>query len=325
MITIKNDSLDFRFDHVHKDARCSIEFERTLRIPDDNSSYPLPPSLGSFPLQHVDDFSHGLPSSWSKHGGVFFPMFQAEAMWLNFSCGEYPFAVLIAAGKVNAVNGETWNGGKLSQEQNYVVLPEQPWLDGFSVTEGHVRQFVAMPLGQGFTAEEQLTGAAEHGGLQVVVVPMKRELYIQKFRDNLCEDQMQIPSNCSVLENLEMGLAPGGLMRQSIDEDPHGLDAWDMDAAVRCFVHIANSEQYEGVTGSKPSQKSVSAEDYTAAGMPWFEYYSENPSVAGSPALSGLDSVAATSVKQGQEPTAGGTSVSKININTIGEVRQGDW
>ena len=33
-----------------------------------------------------------------------------------------------------------------------------------------IRQFVAMPLGAGYTAEEQITGEAEHGGLQIVVV-----------------------------------------------------------------------------------------------------------------------------------------------------------
>lgn len=33
---------------------------------------------------------------------------------------------------------------------------------------------------EGYTAEEQLTGAAKHGGLQLSVCPMKREVY-EKF------------------------------------------------------------------------------------------------------------------------------------------------
>ena len=53
--------------------------------------------------------------------------------------------------------------------------PEQPWLDGFNVSEDFIRQFIAMPLGEGFTAEEQITGKAEHGGLQIIVYPMKHE------------------------------------------------------------------------------------------------------------------------------------------------------
>ena len=30
-------------------------------------------------------------------------------MWLNFDCDDYPFAVKIAAGKINAVTGDTWD------------------------------------------------------------------------------------------------------------------------------------------------------------------------------------------------------------------------
>ena len=48
--------------------------------------------------------------------------------------------------------------------QDYMVLPEQPWLDGYCVEKGVIRQFVAMPLGEGYSGEEQITGAAEHGG-----------------------------------------------------------------------------------------------------------------------------------------------------------------
>ena len=63
--------------------------------------------------------------------------------------------------------------------QDYVVLSEQPWLDGYCVEKGVIRQFVAMPLDDGYTAEEQLTGAAQHSGIQVVVYPMKLERYRQ--------------------------------------------------------------------------------------------------------------------------------------------------
>ena len=58
-----------------------------------------------------------------------------------------------------------------------MVVPNQPWLDGYCVEKGVIRQFIAMPLGKGYTAEEQLTGAAKHGGLQVSVCPMKHEIY----------------------------------------------------------------------------------------------------------------------------------------------------
>ncbi len=41
MIELKSNSLRFTFPEVHPEAEPSIDFRRTLRIPDDNS-YPLP-------------------------------------------------------------------------------------------------------------------------------------------------------------------------------------------------------------------------------------------------------------------------------------------
>jgi hypothetical protein len=57
-------------------------------------------------------------------------------------------------------------------------VPELPWVDGYCVENGVIRQFVAMPLGDGYSAEEQITGAAEHGGVQIAVYPMKKERYV---------------------------------------------------------------------------------------------------------------------------------------------------
>jgi hypothetical protein len=34
-----------------------------------------------------------------------------------------------------------------------------------------------MPLGAGYTVEEQLTGEAEHGGIQIIACPLKPERY----------------------------------------------------------------------------------------------------------------------------------------------------
>ncbi len=58
-----------------------------------------------------------------------------------------------------------------------MVTPDQPWLDGYCVEKGTIRQFVAMPLGGGYTAEEQITGEAVHGGLQIVAYPIKAAVY----------------------------------------------------------------------------------------------------------------------------------------------------
>ena len=64
-----------------------IKFQRTLRIPDDDKTYPLPPGLGEFPLVKVQDFLDGdeLPSHWRRRKGVIVPMWQKEAMYIQFS------------------------------------------------------------------------------------------------------------------------------------------------------------------------------------------------------------------------------------------------
>ena len=168
MITLEQQHLVIRFPEVHQHAEARISFQRTLRIPDDGQDYPLPPGMGEFPLHHVEDHLDKLPATWARRGGVFLPMYQSEALWLNFESPRgYPIALQIAAGKINAVNGEPWQDDMRFEPQGYVVTDSQPWLDGFCVEKGRIRQFVASPLGAGVTVEEQLTGAAEFGGIQI--------------------------------------------------------------------------------------------------------------------------------------------------------------
>jgi hypothetical protein len=325
VIELDDDVLHFHFPEVHERAGCRIDFQRTLRIPDDNRDYPLPPGLGRFPLAHVDDYAARLPAAWQCHGGVFLPIYQAEALWLHFK-GDYPCAVKIAAGKINAVSGAAWNNGLNDQPQDYVVSSEQPWLDGFNVAAGLIRQFVAMPLGEGYTAEEQLTGAAEHGGLQIVVYPMKREVYAELFERRI-ESVYEEPVVLFSRSQPDMGLAPGGLMRQKIYADEYGIDAWDQHHGARVFVHLANSAQYHAITGRQPPHKPPTAREYTKAGLPWFDYYSDGKALPGSGVLGGLTSLAAKMIGKGQGPLQDNEAVAPnvVKLGKKGVVRQGEF
>jgi hypothetical protein len=303
MIELTQDTLRFSFPEVHADATLSLDFQRTLRIPDDDRDYPLPPGLGRFPIAHVDDHAARLPAEWSRRGGVFMPMYQAEALWIHFGAGrsQYPFAVKIAAGKVNAVTGAAWSNGLHTDPQDYLSVPTQPWLDGFCVAKGVVRQFVAMPLGKGFSAEEQLTGEARFGGLQVIAYPMKAERY-EALRARKIDDIPCAMMVCERRADYDMGLAPGGRMRQEIHEDPHGLDAWDTAHASRCFVGLLNSAQWASVTGKLPPSKPITAKDYAKAGLPWFEHYAEHAApLPGAKVLAGMKSVAQKFAEQGAD------------------------
>lgn len=301
MITLEDDTLEFRFPDVHPDAICSIDLQRTLRIPDDGKDYPLPPGLGRFPLRHLDDFSARLSQGWRERGGVITPMHQAEAMWLHFRAHHgdahtaYPFAIKVATGKVNAVSGEPWCSHLNRDPQDYMVIPTQPWLDGYCVEKGVIRQFVAMPLGKGYSVEEQLTGTAEHGGLQIMVCPMK----VERYRE-LIERSREIAHVFRSVEPIDMGLAPGGQMRQEVYDDPYGLDAWDQRHASRCFVTIANSAQWMAITGERPPTEPPTAKDYTRRRLPWFDYYdADAKAIEGAARLGKVKSVRARDEAEG--------------------------
>ena len=328
MIELHNNSLYFTSPQVHEKAECYINFQRTLRIPDDNREYPLPPGLGKFPVQHVDDYAENLPEAWKRHGGVFIPMYQSEALWINF-LGLYPCAIKVAAGKINAVSGEEWREGLSDDPQDYVVIPKQPWLDGFNVSKDLIRQFVAMPLGEGYTAEEQITDQAEHGGLQIIVYPMKHDVYVKRFEQTVkVHYSLKVPSLHCESENLDMGLAPGGLMRQKIYEDKYGIDAWDQEHGLRCFIHLANSQQYQAITGHNPPHQPPTTKDYTEAGLPWFDYYSDSKSLGGSDTLSMLTSVAAKSIDKGKGVLPNNDLVEPKNVQVISKgnvVRSGEF
>ena len=336
-IEIKNESLVFAFDNLGEDEKFTINFNRTLRIPDDNKKYSLPPGLGHFPLAHTEDYASKVPSQWNEHGGIFFPMYQAEAMWMGFrSSTGRPFAVKIASGKVNAVSGEQWtntlngktksddnfrriNKDQNSQKPDYLVCPSQPWLDGFNVGKGVIRQFVAVPLDSGYTVEEQVTGKAEHGGIQIMVYPMKESEW-QKIKPVLRERERGFGGGfvgamssdsfpqakamrslvASSAAKPDMGMGAGGMMTQEIYEDKYGVDVWDAENSLRIFVHLANSEQYLAITGKNPPTKPFTKEHYASYNYPWFEYYSQEIALDGSSILSKVDSIASMQEKKNE-------------------------
>ncbi|HKO98693.1 MAG TPA: hypothetical protein VJU86_16965 [Pyrinomonadaceae bacterium] len=259
--------------------RLSVSFQRTLRLPDDGRTYPLPPGLGAFPVRRVADFADRVPATWRERDGFFIPMYQREALWLGFTAAAWkPNVVKVGVGRVNAVSGDPWNEKLHDDPQDYVVCPNQPWLDGINAGEGYIRQFVAMPLGLGYTVEGQLTGSEEFGGIQLLAYEPKPG----RFPDQAPPTESSptgMPLRLSAPmtgPSAEMGLAVGGRMKQKIYPDPYGCETWDEQNLTRAFVHIVNSEQYEAITGEKTPLTPVSAETYTRHGLPWFDLYDEH-------------------------------------------------
>lgn len=355
MLELRNNALVFSFPEVHPEANLTIEFQRTLRIPDDGRDYPLPPGLGRFPMVHIDDHRDRVPSDWLKRGGVLLPMYQSEAMWLNFvphhptaRASAYPFAVKVAAGKINAVNGKPWSnelaqqageGSWFEEPTDYMVVPQQPWLDGYYVDKGRIRQFIAMPLGSGYSAEEQLTGKAEFGGVQIIVYPMRGDVYERRFPaiqrsrddteeivmyDSLCADESALPQSA-------MALGAGGSMKQEIYSDPFEFDDWARDRSSRCFVHLVNSATWREVTRQPPPHVPPTSREYEQSGLPWFDYYGESANVSsGGSILDKVKSVFQLGEEKGEKPLPENESVNPKNVVSVNkknphEVLDGDF
>ena len=63
--------LEVSFPEVHRDARCSIVFQRTLRVPEGSGKYPSPPGKGRFSLKRVSRYAESVPPGWERGESVF--------------------------------------------------------------------------------------------------------------------------------------------------------------------------------------------------------------------------------------------------------------
>jgi hypothetical protein len=283
-------AVSVRADQVRVGDRFAVAFQRTLRIPEDGRVYPLPPGLGRLPVAPIEELGDAAPVSPPADSAVFIPLYQREALWLAFEGTDWkPNAVQVAVGGVNAVSGEPWEERLADDPQNYLVCPNQPWLDGINAGEGFVRQFVAVPLGSGATVEGRLTGREEVGGIQIRVYEPKPGV----FSDQPPPQTEELP--VGRMKTPGLGLGAGGQIRQKIYPDPHGLDVWDPDGSAVVFVQLLNSEQYRALTGHHPPPTVIDVATYIEQGLPWLELYDEGEGDVPAPAdLAGVEGTGAS-------------------------------
>ena len=308
-------------DAVRIGSYWAVTFHRTLRVPDDGHVYPLPPGLGKLPVFRVADFKARLPVSLRREGGVFIPMHQREALWLGFHGPDWRAqAVTVAVGGINALTGGPAAAPLTADPQNYIVCPDQPWLDGINTGHGFVRQFVAMPLGQGYTVEGDLTGSEIRGGFQLTVY----EPHPGRFSDTPPQrDPTPLDTDCEgpprPMAAPTMGLGAGGRLRQKIYADPYGLDTWDADRQGHHRVHLLNSRQFAEDTGQPPPPSPIDAATYAACGLPWFERYDDSQAdIVPSEKLSGVKTIAARDAERvaaGPQPAPPGIERQEVRNN----------
>lgn len=288
-------------DRIWIGERLAVSFQRTLRIPDDGREYPLPPGLGRFPLHRAADYAARIPAAWNQPHAFFMPMYQREALWLAFQGTAWkPNAVKVGVGNINAISGAAWNLPLHNDPQDYMVCPPQPWLDGINAGDAFVRQFVAMPLGQGYTVEAHLTGEEQVGGIQLLVYEPRAGRFPDQPppspQPGLRAGQPEAAAPIG-----ELGIAAGGKLKQRIYPDPYGIDTWDLDQSASVVIHIVNAEQYRALTGLEPPPTPISAQTYSKYRLPWFDLYDEQlGTLAAAGTLAQVPSVGQQDQEQGQ-------------------------
>ncbi|HTE17567.1 MAG TPA: serine protease [Armatimonadota bacterium] len=235
------------------------------------------PGLGALPVRRVSDYPDRVPAAWraGRAGDLFLPLYPHEALFLVFMGAAWkPSAVKVGVGGVNAVSGAAWDELLRDDPQDYLVCPPQPWLDGINAGQGVVRQFVAVPLGEGYSVEAQVTGEETVGGIQIVVwdpkpgyFPVAPPPEPEGGDGALDESGLE---GVAYAEAPAMGIGAGGRMQQRIYPDPHGVDVWESAPVASLRVHLVPAADWEALTGEEPPPNPISAQHYTALGLPWF-------------------------------------------------------
>lgn len=320
-VTTTDSYLEFAFPGVHPDAQMSITVQRTLRVPDDDTSYGLPPGLGAFPLTAAEKVRNR-GRDWSPED-VLLPMWQAEAAWFSFSSTRrYPFLVRMSVGGINAVTGENFTDEVDFTDEDYFEVPTQPWLDGFRVDETTVRQFVAMPLGRGYTAAEQLTGV-DDATLRIQVTPLRGEtwntrLAARRAASRMMSDGYSDGMALMAAPSAAMGMGVGGSITQSIAVPIEPTENWEIGAQSRATLRIINSSQWTALTGTPPHHAPPTITEYQHHGYPWFEWYDDSLARQGSSKLSELTTVKQVGEEHGEQPLPDNPSFPPTTPHIVG-------
>ena len=194
-------------DRLNVGAHTAISFQRTLRVPEDGQEYPLPANMGTLPIYRIEDFADKVPPHWLEDGGFFIPLYQREALFIAFKGASWrPTAAKVSVGRINAVTGKPYDEQIRPHEQDYVIIPDQQWLDGINTGKDLVSQFVAMPLGEGYTIEEQITDEAKHGGFQIVVFEPHADRFPME-NPTESEERRRIATQKRILEKQKIFIA----------------------------------------------------------------------------------------------------------------------
>lgn len=132
----------------------TVSLRKTTIIEVNEQVHALPPDGGPFREYKVADYF--CPDEWSKDG-IFVEVQEGQPLWFDFR-GNDECACLVSVQRLNPLTGEPIDlekGLAKDPKQNYVKIPEQKWLDGYS-KDGKVYQFIVTKAGEGLAVNEYI-------------------------------------------------------------------------------------------------------------------------------------------------------------------------
>lgn len=271
-------------------GRLRVVLHKTARVANDGLVHGLPPNLGIFPIFAAKDFPGQVPPEWEENA-LFIAIQNNEAMWMSFSRAgngnswipgwrnewrNHPVAAIVGAGGINCLTGEKL--ASTLEEDGYMVVPPQPWLDGWKNQKGAVYQFVGTEYqkGEGKTVGEQLLGAeSKTGAIGIASYDPKPGASVPEVAtpDHYAEGGIVAFSKAAIppfapagvkysadfaaadleiepflrrctMPMSEMGLGKGGQISQKIYPDPYGREVWSDTAAARVALYLVSAEQF---------------------------------------------------------------------------------
>ena len=109
-------------------------------------------------------------------------------------------------------------------------------------------------------------------------------------------------------------------MKQAIYKETYGIGDWEPDASSRCVVHLADSMTWRMSTGEPPPAIAPTASEYEDADLPWFDYYSDTPSVEDAARIQGIKSVPTLGAEKGDRPLP---KNERITVKKVIQLRDG--
>lgn len=248
-------------NEIQVGANLTIAFECTLRLPEDGVEYVVPSGLAPLALHRIDDLADRVPAAWKRCPGAVIPLHPWEAMWICFSSRSWrPSAIKVRVGSTNGLTGRRDQPGLSARPQDYLVCPQEPWLDRVHLGRRGLRQLVAPTY----------SGRISSTHLQIAVFePRAGRFSDDEFSDIGPAAHLLRQSGGRAPRSLCLGARPPA--SSWIEEHVYGIESWDQDSAALLDVHIVDAAWFRHLTGRVPAPSLISRCEYEASGIPWPE------------------------------------------------------